>query len=104
MILDNFSQPTVKGISRYLLDQNLAPDALRLHISEAAAGTRVHAPHQHGGIEAVYMLAGEATIEIEGERFTLGPGEAVVFDPHKLHGISNESTAPMRYLVVRTGE
>ncbi|MEZ4658782.1 MAG: cupin domain-containing protein [Caldilineaceae bacterium] len=42
---------------------------------------RVHAPHQHGGIEAVYMLEGEATIEIEGESFTLGPGEAVVFDP-----------------------
>lgn len=104
MLLDRFARPPVKGISRFLLDENLASDALRLHISEAAAGTRVHAPHQHGGIEAVYMLEGEATIEIEGESFTLGPGEAVVFDPHKMHGIANESAAAMRYLVVRTAE
>ena len=104
MLLDHFAHPAVKGISRYLHDENLAPDALRLHISEAAAKSRVHAPHQHGGIEAVYMLAGEATIEIEGESFTLGPGEAVVFDPHKMHGISNESNVAMRYLVVRTAE
>jgi quercetin dioxygenase-like cupin family protein len=98
----NFTEQAVKGIRRYLLDANLAQDALRLHISAVGPGERVHPPHRHEGVEAFYMLEGEATLDVDGEIFTLGPGEAVIIDTQKLHGISNESTAPMRYLVVRS--
>lgn len=101
---ENFTESAVKGVGRYLLDADVTQDALRLHISAVGPGDRSHAPHRHGGVEAFYMLEGEATIELDGERFTLGPGEAAVIDPQKLHGISNESSAPMRYMVVRTAE
>jgi len=100
-IPSNFAEKSVKGIQRYLLDANLEQDALRLHVSAVEPGERVHPPHRHDGVEAFYMLEGEATLDVDGEVFTLGPGEATVLDPRKLHGISNESNAPIRYLVAR---
>ncbi|MEZ4860930.1 MAG: cupin domain-containing protein [Caldilineaceae bacterium] len=90
----------VRGIERYLLDENLADEPLHLHITEVAPGARSHPPHQHDGYEAVYMLEGEGTLELGDERYILRATEALVFDPRKLHGLINHSNAPMRYMVV----
>jgi (S)-ureidoglycine aminohydrolase len=98
--MEKLQQFDVKGIERYLLDQDLGGEPLHLHISEVGPGGRSHPPHQHGGYEAIYMLEGEGVFEIGEERYRVGKGEAVVFDPHKLHGLINESAAPMRYMVV----
>lgn len=94
----------VKGIERYLLDRDLDGEPLHLHISSVGPGGRSHPPHQHGGYEAIYMLAGTATFEIGDERHIIQTGEAVTFDPRKLHGLVNESETPMRYLVVLVSE
>ena len=90
-----------KGISRYLLDADVEGEPLRVHISEVDAGGRSHPPHRHGGFEAFYMIQGEGTLEIDGERHPLcAPMKQIVFDPHKLHGLINTSQAPMRYMVI----
>jgi quercetin dioxygenase-like cupin family protein len=95
-----FLDHKVKGITRYLLDADLDGEPLHVHISEVAAGQRAHPPHQHGGLEAFYMLEGEGVLEIDGETHPLRTNEAVVFDPQKLHGLVNRSAAPMRYMVI----
>lgn len=99
-----FNQPTIKGISRYLLDAELGGEPLHLHISEVAPGERAHPPHEHGGLEAFYMLEGSGTLEIDGEEYALGAGEAAVFEPHKRHGLVNTGDVPMRYMVVLVAE
>ena len=96
----NFLDHPVKGISRHLLDADLKGEPLHIHISEVGPGSRAHPPHRHGGIEAFYMLAGEGTLEIDGESFLLKANESAVFDPQKLHGLANYSNAPMQYLVI----
>ena len=98
--MEKLQQFDVKGIQRYLLDQDLGGEPLHLHVSEVAAGGRSHPPHQHGGCEAIYMLEGEGTFEIADESHLIRSGEAVVFDPRKMHGLVNYSDAPMRYMVV----
>ncbi len=102
--MEKLQQFDVKGIERYLLDADLEADLkgepLHLHVSEVEPGERSHPPHQHGGFEAIYMLNGEGTFEIDAERHVIQAGEAVVFDPRKLHGLLNHSTAPMRYMVI----
>ena len=88
-----------KGISRYLLDADVEGEPLRVHISEVDAGGRSHPPHRHGGFEAFYMIEGEGTLEIDGERHPLRANEASRFRPaqaawpdqhqpgaHALHG------------------
>ncbi len=98
----NFLDHQVKGIARCLLDEDLQGEPLHVHLSEVEPGQRSHPPHRHGGIEAFYMLAGEATLEIDGESFVLKANEAAVFDPNKLHGLVNSGSVPMRYLVIIT--
>jgi (S)-ureidoglycine aminohydrolase len=95
-----FLDHPVKGIARCLLDADLQGEPLHMHISEVAPGERSHPPHRHGGLEAFYMLEGEATLEIDEEQFILRANDAAVFDPQKLHGLVNHSSAPMRYMVV----
>lgn len=90
----------VKGISRHLVDTDLQGEPLRIHISEVGAQSRSHAPHQHDGCEAFYMLEGEATLEIGDETYTLKANESAVFNPRTLHGIRNDTDQPMRYMVI----
>lgn len=98
--MEKLQQFDVKGIGRYLLDQDLGGEPLHLHVSDVAAGGRSHPPHEHGGFEAIYMLEGEGTLEIADESHVIQGGEAVVFDPQKLHGLVNYSDKPMRYMVI----
>lgn len=94
------NEQTVKGVPRFLLDTNLEGGPLRIHVSEVAPGQRSHPPHRHPGVEAFYMLAGEATLELDDERATLRAGEVAVFDAQRLHGLVNSGTEPMRYIVI----
>ena len=95
-----FSTINAKGLSRYLVAASLDPQKLRIHISEVEPGSRSHDAHTHTGVEAFYVLEGQATVEVEEERYTLGPNEALALDASRPHGISNSSAAPIRYLVI----
>ena len=90
----------IKGIDRYLIDESFDGEPLHLHISEVEPGQSSHPPHTHGGYEAFYMMAGEATLLLGDERITLRAGEAAVIDPQIPHGLYNSGSEPMRYIVV----
>lgn len=90
----------IKGIDRYLIDVDLEGEPLHVHISSVAPGERAHPPHRHGGYEAFFLLEGCATLEFGDERMALTAGETAVFDPHKLHGLVNTGTVPIRYMVI----
>ena len=94
-------ETAMRGIGRYLIDENFRGEPIHMHISELAPGAASHAPHQHTGYEALYMLEGEATLSLDSKLFTLSSGEAVVFDPQYLHNISNQSDTLIRYMVVQ---
>jgi (S)-ureidoglycine aminohydrolase len=96
----SFLEHQAKGLARLLADVDLPPERLRIHISEVGPGERSHPPHKHAGVEAFYMLAGEGTLEIDSENQRVTTGEAIVFDPTKLHGLVNSGDVPMRYIVI----
>ncbi len=96
------SEVKVKGLSKCLVAEHIDPDKLHIHISEIEAGTRAHPPHTHQGVEAFYVLEGIGTVEVEGERYILGPNEAIVLDPARLHGLVNTGSTRMRYMVIIT--
>lgn len=95
-----FHEHQAKGLARLLADADLPAERLRIHVSEVGPGERSHPPHQHPGVEGFYMLAGEGTLEIGTERQRIAAGEAIVFDPTKLHGLLNSGDVPMRYIVI----
>lgn len=96
----SFHELAIKGIPRYLIDERLTGEPIHMHISVVGPGERAHPPHQHPGYEALYMFEGEGTVEIGDERSVLRAGEAIVFDPTRLHGLVNSGDQPMRYMVV----
>ena len=89
-----------KGIDRYFWDEDLESDPLRLHISQVSPGESSHPPHKHGGFEAFYMLEGEGTLKIGDDYVIIKANQSAVFDPTKMHGLTNTGTIPMRYIVI----
>ena len=95
-----FTQITKRGIARFYLGPGVDSDKLSLHISEAEAGTRLHPPHAHSGLEGFFMLEGQGTVETENGSQTVGPGECVVVDAATPHGLVNTGNSKMRYIVI----
>ena len=78
----------------------MSKEALSIHISEVPPGGQAHPPHTHDGIEAFYLLEGQATLEIENECQEIGPNEAIILNPTQLHGLRNAGSTLMRYMVI----
>jgi mannose-6-phosphate isomerase-like protein (cupin superfamily) len=95
-----FSEINTQGLSKYLVATSLDPHKLRLHITEVEPGSRSHSAHTHTGVEAFYVLEGQATVEVEEERYTLGPNEALALDASRPHGIFNSGSTRIKYMVI----
>lgn len=99
--MTTFNRFDKKNLEGFWIEDSLAPDRLSMHITEIAAGTRAHPPHTHSGVEAFYIFSGTGTLEVEdGTQIQVGPNQAIVVDPARLHGLVNSGTTPLRYLVV----
>ncbi len=95
-----FEKIPVQGLTQCLIAEGLDPHKLRIHISDVAPASRSHAAHTHAGVEAFYVLEGQATVEVEDERYQLGPNEAILVDASRPHGIFNSGSTRTRYLVI----
>ena len=51
---------------------------------------------RHEGREYGIVIAGELTVEVEGARTTLGPGDSIVFDSKRPHRFWNDSDGEVR--------
>lgn len=77
---------------------------LNMWITEIAPGAAT-GKHYHPGHEAVYVLEGSYMLEIEGKPpVTVKAGESVHNAPKLVHDAKNNTTAPVKLLVVLVGE
>lgn len=59
--------------------------------------------HAHPGIEQVcYLLEGSATVELDGERREMKPGDACFFPADVMHKFTATSEKPAKVLVIYT--
>ncbi len=59
------------------------------------------APHAHPGMEQVcYLLEGSATVELDGERRDMQPGDACYFPADRMHKFTATSDKPAKVLVI----
>ncbi len=96
----NLSEIQAKGIAKFLTAPGLVPDKIKMHITEVEPGSRSHGAHTHAGTEAFYMLEGNATVEVEDERYSLEANQVAVIDATRPHGIFNRGATKMRYIVI----
>ncbi|MDA2989720.1 MAG: cupin domain-containing protein [Actinomycetota bacterium] len=57
-------------------------------------------PVHHEGFEYGVVLEGELTVELEGERFLLQPGDSISYESTRPHLISNNGKVPVRAIWV----
>ena len=59
------------------------------------------ATHAHPGVEQVcYLLEGSATVELDGERREMKPGDACFFPADVMHKFTATSEQPAKVLVI----
>lgn len=95
-----FTKIEKKGLNACWIQESLTEGKLSVHISEVPAGERAHPPHTHAGVEAFYLLEGNATLELENETQPVAPNEAIILNAEELHGLVNSGDKPMRYMVI----
>ena len=78
------------SVSYERLSANFPGSALRSVIIHEPPGHRSE-PISHEGEELFYMLQGEITVEIEGERKILRQGDSMHFDSRRTHATWNHS-------------
>lgn len=57
-------------------------------------------PHQHAGVEFLYVIKGSLTIKIGGEEFLLDPQDAIYFDSAVLHSYRRRGAKPCTGVIV----
>lgn len=57
-------------------------------------------PHEHKGVELIYVLSGKLELQVSGEQHSLGEGDSVYFDPSVPHAYRKLGTKRTTALVV----
>jgi transcriptional regulator with XRE-family HTH domain len=60
-------------------------------------------PHEHRGVEFLYMISGTLELQIQGAKHELSEGDAVYFDSSVPHSYRKAGTKPTTALVVIAG-
>ncbi len=78
---------TERKLSAFLADfQDVAVDKLK--------------PHQHPGVEFLFILKGSLTVKIGSEEFVLEPEDAIYFDSAVLHSYRKRGSKPCTGVIV----
>ena len=94
------------GVSRLFVDETLedAERPLYFHHRVVPPGSRSHAAHVHdpaaGQVECLFVIEGQAEVQIEDEVFRVAAGEGVAINTLRLHGFRNAGDTPLRYIVM----
>jgi mannose-6-phosphate isomerase-like protein (cupin superfamily) len=57
--------------------------------------------HYHEDMEEAFMIvAGRCVMDVDGNRYDLGPGDTLVVAPHEIHAMYNPGSVQVEYIVV----
>ena len=89
--------PGTGVVSRLLVHNGLGSERLTTGITTFAPGAAI-ASHWHNCDESVVVVAGQATAEVDGALFAMGPYDATFVPAGLPHRFLNRSDAPMTIL------
>jgi quercetin dioxygenase-like cupin family protein len=64
-------------------------------------GQEPHPPHQHPEEEIMIVTEGEGTILVGGKNYDVSNGSVMYSESHKLHGVKNTSSKPLRFYYMK---
>lgn len=78
------------------VDPDAGTDALLVTYEPGAASSIDRMPMRHSGTEYAYLLAGELTLLLDFDRYTISAGDSLCFDSTRPHMYVNQSEQPAR--------
>jgi transcriptional regulator with XRE-family HTH domain len=82
------------------LDYPATDRRMEAYYAEFPLSSNPSEPHQHPGVELVYVLKGQLIIELEGHVFVLAEGDAIHFDCRVRHSYGVHGKAACSAVVV----
>lgn len=73
---------------------------LESYYAEFPAGAAPSEPHQHAGVELVYVLKGRLAVNVDGRKQSLEEGDAMYFDSGVAHSYCAQGDSPSAAIVV----
>ena len=92
----------VDGVETELLIPFGAESALQATLLHVQPGARSDGLRQHEGDEVGYVVSGQITLTVEGDRYFLKTGDAFFFPSMRPHGIENPGNSPAVIIWVNT--
>lgn len=91
----------------YRKNRLLTVDALRqpgtlVQIVTIPPGSHVPAHHHQTSVEVYAVRRGACDIEVNGERYTLRPGDIMLVEPGDVHALTNNGDETFELLVFKT--
>ena len=87
---------------QYRVTNDLHSKDLLPRIDVLLPGFSTEAAHTHGGEEFIYVLEGVMTFGIDGKTYELYPGDTAHYSATTVHSWSNNTSKPVRVLLVTT--
>ncbi len=98
--------PEAKAVAYYFenLDFPVPRPALNAYFAEfASVEDKAKRPHEHTGVEFLYLMAGRLLIQVGGEQHELAQGDAIYFDASVPHSYSRVGSKKTTALVATVG-
>ena len=92
----NFTHGTLADLRAGFSRSGLEPFLVTLEVNADSGKT----PIVHTGLEFVFCLEGQIDYDVEGEKFTLEPGDSLLFEAHLPHRWYNSGTTRSRSLLL----
>ena len=84
-----------KDLTHGVNEANFVPVLVTLHPGDSEGN-----PFAHSGYEFLFVVEGELTVEVAGERSTLAPGDSTMFDASQKHYWFNLTNQAVKFLLV----
>ena len=92
------SEVVMESLGIGLRDQQLEPFLITIE-----PGVTADRPVVHPGEEFVYCITGEARYDVDGQEYTLRPGDSLLLDATRPHSFMNRTSRPAELLIVFQG-
>ena len=95
-------KPSVLGGGiKYIKRPTAMFNELEMHVTELKGKGPSHTPHTHIDTELTLVLEGQTEMVINGKIYHGSAGDIYLMNSNELHGISNPTDAPCKYLAIR---
>jgi len=88
------------SIKNYFVEEGSLPVSVQMWTLQPGASDGMHTHHEPPLEEHYVVVDGTATLTLDGEVHTLGPGDAMLSQAGTDHNLVNETDAPLRVMVI----